>query len=123
MATKRQLLIVLIGVLAVASAVARPVQAPVDFAGLIEKGKNYRAMIAYDKEEGWRTAVKLRLPYHHAARIEWVNLKDFPVLDKPQDGARRQRVIFDLVSREVVKVLGQERWNTTYRCRIVAVER
>jgi hypothetical protein len=95
---------------------------PVEFAGEIQKGPTYRARISYDKDDGWRTVVKLRVPYHHAARIEWVNLGEYPVLDNPGENQQRQRILFDLVSREVVKVSGQDRWNTTYRCRIIAVE-
>lgn len=116
---------ILFGVLLVfvASLVSGQTQSePVEFAGLIQKGPTYRAQISYNKEDGWRTVVKLRVPYHHAARIEWVNLGEYPTLDKPGDHPQRQRILFDLVSREVVKVSGQERWNTTYRCRIHAVE-
>ena len=108
--------------LLVANAAAHAQQAPVEFDGLIQKGPTYRAQISYDKEQGWRTVVKLRLPYHHAARIEWINLSEYPILEKPVEHARRQRILFIMESREVVKVPGQERWNTTYRCRVIAVE-
>jgi hypothetical protein len=94
----------------------------VEFEGLIQKGVTYRAKITFNTEQGWHTVVKLRVPYHHAARIEWTNLDEYPSLEK--QGARMQRhwIRFELVSREVVKLASQERWNTTYRCRIVAVE-
>lgn len=109
-------------VLLVTNTAGQTRQEPSEFAGLIQKGPTYRAQITYDKEQGWRTVVKLRVPYHHAARIEWVNLNEYPALDKPSDGTRRQRIVFEMESREVVKVSGEDRWNTTYRCRIVAVE-
>lgn len=97
-------------------------QVPEEFSGLIQKGPTYRAQIIYVKEDGWRTVVKLRVPNHHAARIEWANLDDYPVLDRSGEHSHRQRILFTMESRDVVKVPGQERWNTTYRCRIVAVE-
>lgn len=108
--------------LLVSSAAGQTVQEPLEFAGLLQKGQTYRAEISYDKEQGWRTVVKLRVPYHHAARIEWVNLNEYPALDKPGEHSRRQRILFEMESREVVKFPGQDRWNTTYRCRIIAVE-
>lgn len=118
----RPCLFVLLLAVLVSGATGQSQQQPVEFDGLIQKGPTYRAQISYDKNQGWRTVVKLRVPYHHAARIEWVNLNEYPEIDKPSEDTRRQRVLFDLVSREVVKVPGQDRWNTTYRCRIVAVK-
>jgi hypothetical protein len=118
----RTFLIVLLLAVFVSGATGQSQQQVVEFAGLIQKGPTYRAQISYDKEQGWRTVVKLRVPYHHAARVEWVNLNEYPVLDKPDERSRKKRIVFELESREVVKVSGQERWNTTYRCRIIAVE-
>lgn len=119
----RPFLFVVLMAMFVLGAASQSQQQPVEFDGLIQKGPTYRAEISYDKELGWRTVVKLRVPYHHAARIEWVNLNEYPALDKPAGDARRQRIVFEMESREVVKAPGQERWNTTYRCRIIAVER
>jgi hypothetical protein len=109
-------------VLVISSATGRTIEGPVEFAGLVQKGPTYRAQITFDDEQGWHTVVKLRVPYHHAARIEWVNLDEYPALGTPERRSRRQRIQFEMVSREVAKVSGQDRWNTTYSCRIIGVE-
>ena len=116
--------LLLVAFLALLSSVGagRSRQETVEFAGLIQKGITYRAEVSYDKKQGWHTSVRLRLPNHHAGRIEWVNLSEFPTLGKPGEGSRRLRIRFELVSRQVVKVQDHERWNTTYTCRILAVE-
>lgn len=95
---------------------------PVEFEGRLEKGSTYRALVTCDKDEEWRAVVPLRLPFHHAARIEWTNLRQFPQLNKAKNDDCLRRIIFRVVARETVKVFGQYRWNTTYQCSIIAVE-
>lgn len=96
--------------------------APVEFEGTLEKGSTYRALVMCDKDEEWRAVVPLRIPFHHAARIEWTNLREFPQLSKGKNDDCQRRIVFKVVARETVKVYGQYRWNTTYECRIIAVE-
>jgi hypothetical protein len=95
---------------------------PVEFEGTLEKGSTYRALVTCDHVEEWRTVVPLRLPFHHAARIEWTNLRGFPQRNKAKNDDCQRRIIFKVLARETVKVPGQYRWNTTYQCRIIAVE-
>ena len=93
---------------------------PVVFEGWLKEGNTYRALVAYDLDQEWRTVVALRLPFHHAARIEWLNLKDFPRLNKPESGAYQKQFVFEVLEQKTVKVEGQNRWHTTYYCRIIA---
>jgi len=95
---------------------------PVEFEGWLKEGSTYRALVARDRDEEWRAVVPLRIPFHHAARIEWANLPEFPQLDKAKNDDCQRRIIFKVVARETVKVSGRYRWNTTYQCRIIAVE-
>jgi hypothetical protein len=95
---------------------------PVEFEGTLEKGSTYRALVTCDKDEEWRTVVPLRIPFHHAARIEWANLHEFPKLYKAKEDDCQRRIIFKVVARETIKLSRQYRWNTTYQCRIIAVE-
>lgn len=95
---------------------------PIEFAGTLEKGITYRALVVRERAHDWRTLLPLKIPFHHAARIEWLNLKDYPALDKSEPGSRAKQLVFTVVRRETIKVAGQYRWNTTYYCRIVAVE-
>ncbi|HEY0386381.1 MAG TPA: hypothetical protein VGC64_10235, partial [Pyrinomonadaceae bacterium] len=78
--------------------------------------------IECDREQEWRTVVPLRIPFHHAARIEWVNLREFPELVKAVGKDCRRRIVFSVIAQETFKVAGQYRWDTTYRCRILRVE-
>lgn len=94
----------------------------VEFKGMLEPGVSYRALVTRDRVEEWRTLLPLRLPFHHAARIEWLNLKDYPALNKAGTGSHQKRIVFKVVRRETSKVAGQYRWNTTYYCRITAIE-
>lgn len=57
-------------------------------------------------------------PGHHAARVEWTNLDKFPALrHKGLVG-----ITFLVVSRNVVKI-DKSRWNDTYVCEIIKVEK
>jgi hypothetical protein len=95
---------------------------PAEFEGWLEEGSTYHAPVTCDEVEKWRTVVPFRIPFHHAVRIEWTNLSDFPQLDKAKNDDCRRRIVFKVIARETVKVSGRDRWNTTYECKIIAVE-
>jgi hypothetical protein len=96
---------------------------PVEFAGTLEKGVRYRAeVVRGDETEEWRLSIRLKLPFHHAGRVEWLNLKEFPELAGGPSVAPRKRIIFEVVERTIIKVAGQRRWNSVYDCRIIRVE-
>jgi hypothetical protein len=95
---------------------------PVEFGGWLKEENTYRALVVCDHVEELRTVVPLRLPFHHAARIEWMNLGEFPQLRKAKNVDCKRRIVFKVIARETTKVVGPYRWNTTYQCRIIAVE-
>ncbi|MDT5060535.1 MAG: hypothetical protein QOH63_994 [Acidobacteriota bacterium] len=95
---------------------------PVEFEGWLEEGSTYHALVTCDKDEEWRTVVSFRVPFHHAARIEWTNLSDFPQLKKAKRDDCQRRITFKVIARETVRVSGRDRWNTTYECKIIAVK-
>jgi hypothetical protein len=99
-----------------------PMTEPIEFAGTLEKGRTYRASVTPDGAAEWRLVLPLKLPFHHAGRVEWLNLKDFPALDKGASNALLKQIVFKVVERTIVKVAGQNRWNTTFDCRIVRIE-
>ena len=94
---------------------------PAEFKGSLEEGRTYRAVVVCDKDHQWRPLIPIKVPYHHAARIEWLNLKDFPELMKADPHDCRRRIVFKVVSTQTVMISRQPRWDTTYRCRIVKV--
>jgi hypothetical protein len=95
---------------------------PVEFNGELEKGSTYRARVKCDETGEWRTVVRLKMPYHHATRIDWLNLKEFAELRSAKNPECERRIVFEVVTKKIVKVFGQYRWNTTYECRILSVE-
>jgi hypothetical protein len=95
-------------------------QEAAEFNGDLKEGSTYRAAIARGEDGEWRTIVPLKMPRHHAARIEWLNLKDHPELNQPEPRSQPLRIDFTVVRRETRKVTGQYRWNTVYYCRINA---
>jgi hypothetical protein len=95
---------------------------PSEFTGTLGQGKTYRALVTREEEQEWRTVIPLMLPHHHAGRVEWLNLKDFPALNKPQPGSLLKQIVFTVMKKEIAGFPDQNRWNTTYYCRIIAVE-
>lgn len=97
------------------------VAAPFD--GTLAEGQLYRAELVFERE-GWRwhTAVPVRAPMHHAAVMEFENLTDFSGVFFDSAKAGRPEVVFEVVRKEVEGDEGRG-WKTTYRCRILGVER
>lgn len=93
----------------------------IDFAGSLERGKTYRALVVLDKDLGWWPVVRLKIPFHHAVRIEWLNQEDYQELSLAQRRGTRRLIVFEVTDTETYKVAGQRRWNTIYRCRIKKV--
>lgn len=90
--------------------------------GRLERGRFYRTEITYDRERGgWVTTVAARSPYHHAARIEWLNAGHFPGLYSARPPGARVEVVFQVAAVKRERVTAR-RWNTTYECRVVGVE-
>jgi hypothetical protein len=101
---------------------APPASDAIEFEGTLEKGNSYRALITCDRAGEWHTAVRPKAPYHHATRVEWLNLVEFPQLTIPKNSECQRRILFEVASKRTVKVSGQNRWNTTYECRILSVD-
>jgi hypothetical protein len=86
------------------------------FEGELTPGWAYTAGLDHIKEKGLQLGVPLKMPLHHAARVEWTNEDKFPLLRK--SGVRF--ITFRVVSKETRQVDGN-RWNDTYICEIIEV--
>ncbi|MEK7722801.1 MAG: hypothetical protein AAB336_00475 [Acidobacteriota bacterium] len=92
----------------------------IDFAGDLQKGKSYSAEIAFDEKfNEWQTVKRLKVPFHHAGRIEWSNLKDFVILKNP-DEKKCNRIVFKVVSKKIYQA-DRNRWNTIYQAKILSL--
>jgi hypothetical protein len=56
---------------------------------------------------------RLRLPHHHAGRVEWLGDVKLP--------RGKVRVVFTVETVGVQRV-DQRRWNSTYTCRVISAE-
>jgi hypothetical protein len=89
--------------------------------GNLDAGKTYRAVVRGDKEYGLLLVPPFRNPFHYAARIEWLNLSDFPKLDKLHENAGESTIVFSVMSDER-KQIDVRRWNRTLECKIIRTE-
>ena len=86
----------------------------VDYEGTLEEGKIYRAIVYSNKQQTLSLAVPLKIPLHHADRIEWVNQAKFFFLAE-------NRIVFRVKLKDT-KQMTPNRWNTTYSCEILNLE-
>ena len=106
----------------VATCIEKVMRAGVSFEGTLEEGQTYRARVKCDREQGLSLLIPIRVPYHHAWHIEWINLSKFPQLKKGAGADCEREIVFEVLSKQIEKVAGQKRWNDTYNCKILEVE-
>jgi hypothetical protein len=90
--------------------------AVIKYNGWLEEGKTYRAAVRYGSAGELDLIIPLRILAHHAARVEWANLEDYPALKAANHHSKW--IVLNVVSKHTVKVPQHDRWNDTYQCRI-----
>jgi hypothetical protein len=85
-----------------------------DYEGTLEEGKTYRGIVYSNNRQLLSFAVPLKVPFHHADRVEWVNQAKFFFLDE-------NRIVFQVKFKDT-KQMTPTRWNTTYSCEILNLE-
>lgn len=93
----------------------------INYEGTLQAGKVYRATVRGDRQLGLSLTPPLRVPIHHAWRVEWINLSRFRALLRLRDSSREQQVVFSVISDEI-KPIAERRWNRTLRCEVLMVE-
>lgn len=106
----------------VATCIEKVMRTGEPYEGTLEEGQTYKARVKCNGEQGPSLLIPVRVPYHHAWYIEWVNLEKFPQLKRRAGADCEREIVFQVLSRQIVKVEGQYRWNTTYNCKILEVE-
>lgn len=94
---------------------------PVEYRGTLEAKATYVLRGEHDPSRGVDLLAelrppKLKLPMHHAARVEWTDEAAIAALPR---GALRLEFVVEAV--DVVRVT-ERRWNSTFRCRLVRAE-
>jgi hypothetical protein len=68
-------------------------------------------------DHGWVPSETLRMPYHHATRLELTNLDGFPQL--AGGAAGRVRFVVEITARDIRHDPDRATWFTTYHARIL----
>ena len=87
------------------------VMAPIPFDGHLQREMTY-TLDSDDVVAAFRPP-SLKLPHHHAGRVEWAD----DALARVPKG--RVRIIFTVEGIDVVRMTAT-RWNSTYRCRLIS---
>lgn len=93
----------------------------VPYDGDVDAGKTYRARVRGDKYFGLALVPPLRLLFHYSYFINWINLSDFPVLQKLGDGEGEQQIVFSVISDER-RQMTATRWNRSLELKIIRLE-
>jgi hypothetical protein len=92
----------------------------VTYEGALQAGLTYRAMVKHESTFGLSFSSPLRIPIHQAIRLEWTNLKSYPVLQRLRE--RDQQQIVFRVNKDDVQQMEPRRWNRTLQLEILLVE-
>jgi hypothetical protein len=86
----------------------------------VEAGRRFWVDVAHDERAGeWLPVASIRMPHHHASRIEWRNLDAFPAIAAARSG--RLRFFFVVTARDVRQVPGRHEWRATYTATLTDV--
>jgi hypothetical protein len=94
----------------------------VPFQGTLDAGKTYRARVRGDKDFGLALVPSLIIPNaHFATRIEWMNLSNFPALEKLRENSGERQIVFSVMADDIKQMTAQ-RWNREFKCKIIRLE-
>lgn len=65
----------------------------------------------------WMPTPQPRMPFHHASRLAFENLSDYPALVAAREGT--VRFVFEQVSHRIEQVPGRHEWRAEYVARVV----
>ena len=91
------------------------------YQGTLDGYHAYRALVRGDKESGLLLIPPLHIEFHYAVRIEWINLSEFPELERLRETSGERTIVFSVISDERKQITAQ-RWNRTLECKIIRVE-
>jgi len=92
----------------------------VSYSDSLQKGITYRGRVTLDETSGLGLMSPVRIPLHHAVSLEWINLMEFPLLQRLSERSEKQ-IIFKVIE-DTLKPVEPNRWNRTFRLTILLVE-
>lgn len=93
----------------------------VPYEGDVDAGKTYRAQVRGDEHFGIALVPQLRLLFHHSYFINWINLSEFPALQKLVESEGVRQIVFSVISDER-RQMTATRWNRTLELKIIRLE-
>ena len=90
----------------------------ITYGGTLGASTTYRATVRSDKNFGLAPVPPLRILLHQAARLEWINLKEFRALEQLRGSSQRQ-IVFRVRSDDIHE-MNQRRWNRTLQLEILS---
>lgn len=92
----------------------------VSYSDSLQKGITYRGRVKSDEISGLGLLPPVRIPPHHAVSLEWINLTEFPLLQRLSERTEKQ-ILFKVIE-DTLKQVERNRWNRTFRLTILLVE-
>src|SRR5262245_24208371 len=93
----------------------------VPYQAVLEAGSTYRAVVSCDNNVGLRLIPPVRMFAHQSMSIDWVNLSEFPALEKLRDNPGERTIVFSVISAEW-KHTDPQRWSQSIECKIIRIE-
>ncbi|HEX5704487.1 MAG TPA: hypothetical protein VFX97_14905 [Pyrinomonadaceae bacterium] len=91
------------------------------YEGTVEAGRTYRAVVRGDKEIELRLVPPLHIEFHYSAGIDWLNLSDFPELEKLHETSGERTIVFSVMS-DVRRQMTERRWSRMLQIKIIRIE-
>jgi hypothetical protein len=92
----------------------------VSYDGTLQAGLTYRATVMHDSNFGLSFSSPLRIAFHQAINLEWINLESYPALQRLRE-REEQQIIFH-VNKDDVQHMEPRRWNRSLQLEILLVE-
>lgn len=91
------------------------------YKGTLDAGKTYRAIVRGDKEIELRLVPQLHIEMHYSVGIDWLNLSDFPVLEKLHETRGERTIVFSVINDQR-RQMSEQRWSRMLEIKIVRIE-
>ncbi len=91
------------------------------YEGTVEAGRTYRAVVRGDKDFELVLSPRVRIEFHYSYRIDWINLSEFPELQRLRETSGERTIVFSVISSER-RQMTERRWNRSLEFKIIRVE-
>jgi len=94
----------------------------VPYQAVLDGGCTYRAVVRGDKDLGLQLIPPVRMFEHYSMSLDWVNLSEFPALEKLRDNTDERTIVFSVISATEWKQIDERRRSRSVECKIIRIE-